>query len=94
MTEELDRRAVLPAAERASLASTGLNLEEALEMSPAELAGAVGEIQTPVLVKIQGDLSRLGVYKSRYSASDREGRKALKSLKAGEAPDTGASNVI
>jgi len=94
VTEELDRRATLPAEEKASIDSTGLNLAETLEMSPEELAGSVGEIQTAVLVKIQGDLSRLGVYKSRYSASDREGRKALKSLKAGEVSKTGVPKVI
>ncbi|MDO8805995.1 MAG: hypothetical protein Q7R35_16380 [Elusimicrobiota bacterium] len=93
VTEELDRRAALPAAEKASLASNGLNLEEALEMSPEELAGSAGEIQTPVLVKIQGDLSNLGAYKIRYIASEMEGSRALKSLKAG-APKTGASEAI
>ena len=94
VTEELDRRETLPDGQKASLASNGLNLEEALEMSPAELASSVKEIQTPVLVKIQGDLSKLGVYKSRYSASDRESRKALKALKAEDMTKTGASNVI
>ena len=94
VTEELDRRAALPDDKQASLASNGLNLEEALEMSPAELASSVKEIQTPVLVKVQGDLSKLGVYKSRYSASDRESRKALKSLKAGDVTKPGVSNVI
>jgi hypothetical protein len=90
VTEEIDRRATMPAAQKAALDSTGLDLGEALEMSPAELAGAVGEIQGPVLVKIQGDLSRLGVYKKRYIASEMEDSKALKSLEAGAALKPGA----
>ena len=94
VTAELDRRDVMPAAEKAELDSTGLNLSDALEMSPDELAGSVGEIQTPVLAKIQTDLSKLGVYKSRYSASDREGRKALKSMEAGAAAKPGAPPAI
>ncbi|MDP2864951.1 MAG: hypothetical protein Q8O90_01775, partial [Elusimicrobiota bacterium] len=94
VTEELDRRAGLSPSEKAAIDSTGLNLQETLEMSPAELAGSAGEIQTAVLAKIQGDLSRLGVYKSRYGASDRENRKALKSFKAGEAPNTTVPPII
>jgi len=83
VTEELARRSAMPAAEKAALDAGGLNMQDALEMSPAELAGSAGEIQTAVLAKIQGDLSKLGAYKSRYKASDREGRKDLKSLEAG-----------
>lgn len=94
VTEELDRRAEMPASERAAIDSTGLNLAEALEMSPAELAGAAGEIQTSVLAKIQEDLSRLGVYKKRYGASDREGRKDLKSLEAGVAPKSAVPPIV
>ena len=94
VTAELDRRAALPAAEKAAIDAAGLNLEEALEMSPAELSGSVGEIQAAVLAKIQGDLSGLGVYKSRYAAADREGRKALKSLEAGAALKPGAPPAI
>ncbi|HCC47402.1 MAG TPA: hypothetical protein DEQ38_04705 [Elusimicrobia bacterium] len=86
VTGELERRETMPAAEKASLDASGLNLAEALEMSPDELAGSVGEIQTPVLAKIQGDLSRLGVYRSRYNASDRQNSGALKALEAGTAP--------
>ena len=90
VTEELDRRSALTPSEKASIDSTGLNQEEALEMSPAELAGSVGEIQTAVLAKIQSDLSRLGVYKKRYNAAEMENSKALKSLEAGAAPEPGA----
>jgi len=86
VTDELERRDAMPAAQKAALDAGGLNLEETLEMSPDELASSVGEIQTPVLAKIQADLSGLGVYRSRYSASDRQNRKALKSLEAGTAP--------
>lgn len=94
VTQELDYRSTLPAAERASLASSGLNMEDALEMSPAELAGSAGEIQTPVLAKIQGDLTKLGVYKSRYSASDKESRRALKNLEAAPAPRSAVPPII
>ncbi len=86
VTDELERRDAMPADRKAALDAGGLNLEETLEMSPDELASSVGEIQTPVLAKIQADLSGLGVYRSRYSASDRKNRKALKSLEAGTAP--------
>lgn len=94
VTEELDRRAAMSASEKAAIDSTGLNLAEALEMSPAELAGAAGEIQTSVLAKIQGDLSRLGVYKSHYGASDRAGRKDLKSLETGAAPKSAVPPIV
>lgn len=94
VTEELDRRSSLSPSEKASIDSTGLNQEEALEMSPAELAGSVGEIQTAVLAKIQGDLSRLGVYKSRYGASDRQVRKDLKSLEAGVPPKGAVPPIV
>ncbi len=94
VTEELDRRAEMSSSEKASIDSTGLNLAEALEMSPAELAGSTGEIQTSVLAKIQGDLSRLGVYKSHYGASDRAGRKDLKSLETGAAPKSAVPPIV
>jgi len=90
VSEELDRRAAMTPAQKAAIDATAFNLEEALEMSPAELSGSVVEIQTSVLAKIQGDLTRLGVYKGRYNASDREGRKALKSLGAGTAKEAEA----
>jgi hypothetical protein len=83
VSEERARRAGLTAAVRAQNDAAGLNLAEALEMTPEELAGSVGEIRTDVLAKIEGDLSALGVYKGRYSAADRESRKALKTLKTG-----------
>jgi hypothetical protein len=79
---ELQRREALPAAEQAMLQTNGLNLQDTLEMSPEELSGSVGEIQTPVLAKIQGDLSRLGVYRGRYSAADRQNSAGLRSLTA------------
>lgn len=94
VTEELDRRAALSPSEKAAIDSTGLNQEEALEMSPAELAGSVGEIQTAVLAKIQGDLSRLGVYKKHYNAAEMENSKALKSLEAGVPTKTAVPPVV
>ncbi len=94
VTEELTRRAALPAAEKAFIDSTGLNLAETMEMTPEELTGSVGEIRSATLAKIQADLYRLDAYKSRYSASDREDRKALKSLETGAAPKTGAPPAL
>ncbi len=94
VTEELDRRAGLSPSGKAAIDSTGLNLDEALEMSPAELAGSVGEIQTAVLAKIQGDFSRLGVYKKRYNAAEMENSKALKSLEAGVPAKTAVPPII
>lgn len=88
VTGELDRRAALPAAEKSELEASGLTQAEALEMSPEELAGSVGEIRTGALAKIQKDLSDMGVYKSRYAAADRETRNALKTLKTGAAGKT------
>jgi len=79
---ELERRAALPAAEQTALRTNGLNQADAMEMSPEELSGSVGEIQTPVLVKIQGDMARLGVYRSHYNAADRQNSAGLKSLTA------------
>lgn len=81
VTQELDRRAALPAAEQGELAASGLTQAEAMEMTPEELAGSVGEIRTAALVKIQRDLSSLGVYQARYAAADNESRDARKALK-------------
>ncbi|MCX5792854.1 MAG: hypothetical protein NTY45_11675 [Elusimicrobia bacterium] len=91
---ELSRRAAMSPSAKASIDSTGIPLNEALAMAPDELAGSVGEIQTAVLAKIQGDLSRLGVYRSRYSASDREDRKALKDMETDAAPRNGAPPAL
>jgi len=91
VSDELERRDSMSAADRAAIDATGLNLAETMEMSPDELASSVAEIQTPVLAKIQGDLSRMGVYRSRYSASDRQTRGALKSLSAGGSETTGSA---
>ncbi|MGD9642696.1 MAG: hypothetical protein AB7V08_08160 [Elusimicrobiales bacterium] len=93
VSDELERRDTMSAADRAAIDATGLNLAETMEMSPDELASSVAEIQTPVLVKIQGDLTRMGVYRSRYSASERSGRKSLKSLEAGETTGSAAKNA-
>jgi hypothetical protein len=81
VSDELARRASLTVQERAQNDTVNLTLQEAMEMTPEELAGSVGEIRTDALAKIERDLSSLGVYKSRYTASDRESRKALKTLK-------------
>ncbi len=94
VSAELAFRASLPANYQSAINSTGLGLEDALAMAPDELAGSVREIQTSVLAKIQGDLSRLGVYRSRYSSSDREDRKALKEMETGAAPKTGAPPAL
>lgn len=91
VSDELERRNSMSAADRTAIDANGLNLAETLEMSPDELASSVAEIQTPVLAKIQGDLSRMGVYRSRYSASDRQTRGALKSLSAGGSETTGGA---
>lgn len=79
---ELERRAALPAAEQALLRTNGLTLQEAMEMSPEELAGSVGEIQTTALADIQGDLSRLGTYRSRYSSANMQNAAALRAITA------------
>ncbi len=89
VTNELERRAGMTVAEVAAMDASGFNLQETMQMSPEELAGEVRGIQTSVLAKIQSDLLNLGVYRSRYSASERQGRDALKSLEAGAAAKTG-----
>lgn len=94
VSQELSRRSSLTAAERARNDAAGLNTAEAMEMTPEELAGSAGEIRTDALVKIEKDLSALGVYKKRYSASDRESRKALKTLKTGPAGKTAAPPAL
>lgn len=91
VSAEIERRETMPAAQKAALDANGLNLQETLEMSPDELASSVGEIQTPVLAKIQGDLSALGVYRSRYNASDRQNRSSLKALEAGSGAPAAAA---
>lgn len=85
VSDELGRRSSMPAGQRAQLDASGLNLDDALEMSPEELTNSVGELRTPVLAKIQGDLSRLGVYRSHFNASDRQNSAALKGLTASAA---------
>ena len=94
VSEELSRRAALTPAELARADAVNLTLPEAMEMTPEELAGSVGEISTAALAKIEGDLSALGVYKDRYSAADKEGRKALKTLKTGSAGGTHAPPIL
>jgi hypothetical protein len=94
VADELARRAALSAQERAANDAVGITLAEAMEMTPEELAGSVGEIRTDALAKIEGDLSGLGVYRSKYSASDRANRKDLKTLKTGRAANTGAPPAL
>jgi hypothetical protein len=74
---ELNRRASMPAADRAEIDSSGLTLNDALEMSPDELAGSVQEVQTSALAKIGKDLQDLSAYRSRYDASEKATRGAL-----------------
>jgi hypothetical protein len=85
VSEELDRRAGLTPAARADIDATGLTLAEAMEMSPDELSGSVGEVRADALLKLQKDLSALGVYKTYYSASEQSTRADLQTLKAGAA---------
>ncbi|MBI5743407.1 MAG: hypothetical protein HY952_02545 [Elusimicrobia bacterium] len=94
VADELARRAALSAQERAANDAVGITLAEAMEMTPEELAGSVGEIRTDALAKIEGDLSGLGVYRSKYSASDRANRKDLKTLKTGRAASPGAPPAL
>lgn len=77
ITEELARRAALPAAEKAELDASGLTLGDALEMSPDELAGSVQEVRTAALVKIGRDLQDMAAYRGRYDASEKATRGAL-----------------
>ena len=91
---ELSRRSALKADERAGDDAVFIGLAEAMEMTPEELAGSVGEIRGDVLAKIERDLSGLAGYKSRYSAADRAGRKALKTLKIGPAGGTAAPPAL
>jgi len=79
---ELARRAGLPPAEKAELDSSGLTLNDALEMSPEELAGSVQEIQTAALAKIGRDLQDLAAYRGRYEASETATRGTLTSSTA------------
>ncbi len=83
ISEELSRREALPPAEKAGLEASGLTLAEAMEMSPEELSGSVGEIRTDALVKIQKDLMALGVYRAHYDAVEADGRKAMNVLQTG-----------
>ncbi len=82
ISEELARRAALPAADRAEIDSSGLTLADALEMSPDELAGSVGEVQTAVLAKIGHDLQDIAAYRGRYEESEKVTRGALTSSAA------------
>lgn len=94
VSEELARRAALPVQERAQNDTVNLTLQEAMEMTPEELAGSAGEIRTDALAKIERDLSALGVYKSRYSASERDSRKALKTVKTSSSAKTAAPPAL
>lgn len=71
VSSELARRAALPAAEKAEIDSSGLTLNDALEMSPDELAGSVQEIRTEALAKIARDLQDMAAYRDRYEASEK-----------------------
>jgi len=94
VSDELTRRSSLSAQERAQNDSVNLTLEEAMEMTPEELAGSAGEISTAALAKIERDLSALGVYKSRYSASEKDSRKALKTIKTSASARTAAPPAL
>lgn len=79
---ELARRAALPAAEKAEIDASGLTLNDALEMSPDELAGSVKEVQTAALAKIARDLQDMAAYSGRYDASEKITRGTLTSSAA------------
>ena len=83
---ELSRRASLPAAETAEIDANGLTLQEALEMSPDELAGSARDVRTPVLLKLQRDLADMDFYRGGYKAAEEETRGALTAAKTGPAP--------
>jgi len=80
VSAEISRRAALAPAARAEIDSYGLSLAEAMEMTPEELAGSVGEVRSEALAKIQADFSAMGVYNKHYKASERAVRRDLKSL--------------
>ena len=85
VSDELVRREGLAKEEVDEINATGLTLAEAMEMGPEELAGSVTEVQTAALIKIQKDLSSLGVYKKHYNSAARENRK-LKTSSTGTPP--------
>lgn len=91
VTDELARRSSMPAADRASLDSTGLTTQDALAMSPAELAGSVQEMQTSALLKIQSDLSRPEVYRDRYNSSLKQDSDDMKALESGKTTASAAA---
>ncbi len=78
---ELTRRESLTAAERGEIDAAGLTLEQALEMSPEELAGAACDVRTSALQRIQRDLSDMNFYRSGYRAAEEETRGALTGAK-------------
>ena len=94
VSEELERRSALSVQQRAQNDTMNLTLQEAMEMTPEELAGSAGEIRTDALAKIERDLSALGVYKSRYAASERDSRKALKTIKTSASAKTAAPPAL
>jgi hypothetical protein len=77
VTDELARRAALPVADRVEIDSSGLTLNDALEMSSEELAGSVQEVQTAALAKIGKDLQDMAAYRNRYDASEKVTRGTL-----------------
>lgn len=78
---ELTRREGLPAAERGEIDAAGLTLEQAMEMSPEELAGSAADVRTSALLKLQRDLGDMGFYRSGYRAAEEETRGALTGAK-------------
>jgi hypothetical protein len=90
ISAEQSRRAAMSASDRAQIDATGLSLGEALDMSPEELAGSVGEIKGDALAKIKKDLTGIGAYRSYYEASDTGSRDALSGTRTGS---TGRSAV-
>ncbi len=94
ISAELERRASLPAEEKALTESTGLNLKAAMAMSPEELAGSASEVSTAALTKIQSDLSALGLYQKRYDSVDNSNRDSLRILNSGAAAKSTVPPII
>jgi hypothetical protein len=92
-TEQARRASMSPSA-RTEIDSTGLSLNEAMDMSPEELADSVGEVSSAALAKIGGDLSDLGSYKSYYRASDMGSRGLMSGTETSSAGGNQAPPAI
>jgi hypothetical protein len=94
ISAEQARRAALTPAARAEIDSTGLTLAEAMEMSPEELAGSVGEVNSAALAKIQKDLMASGNYRAYYRAAETTGRETEGARTTGASGRTAAPPAL